>query len=99
MNRKLTEAPPLPPPEERLDELKRLIEILADDFIDYDHLYVYDSIFRSRVDSMMEEIMKDNDEEVYHLQVFGQYIQETNSNRARDFLKFFRMVVVLMESI
>ena len=83
--------PPLPPPEKRLAELKIFTEILADTFIDYDHLDVYDSIFRQRVDEIIDTI--EFEEGCYHIEEFGEYIRATNSTKTRDFLKFFMMIL------
>ena len=83
--------PPLPPPEKRLAELKTFTEVLADKFIDYDHLDVYDSIFRQRVDEIVEGITFDEDSA--HIEEFGEYIRATNSTNSRDFLKFFMMIL------
>jgi hypothetical protein len=83
--------PPLPPPEKRLAELKTFTEILADKFIDYDHLDVYDSVFRQRVDEILDSIKFDED--CAHIEEFGEYIRATNSTKCRDFLKFFMMIL------
>ena len=88
--------PPLPPPEKRLAELRTFTEILADKFIDYDHLDVYDSVFRHRVDEIIETIKFD--EESAHIEEFGEYIRATNSTKARDFLKFFMMILDYFET-
>jgi len=85
------EVPPLPPPEKRLAELKTFTEVLADKFIDYGHLDVYDSIFRQRVDEIVENIKFDEDSQ--HIEEFGEYIRATNSTKCRDFLKFFMMIL------
>lgn len=90
-SRKRTSIPPLPEPEKRLAELKTFTEVLADKFIDYDHLDVYDSIFRHRVDEIVESIIFE--EEAKYIEEFGEYIRATNSTKARDFLKFFMMVL------
>lgn len=82
---------PLPPPEERLDELKGFVELLADRFIDYNHYNVYDSVFRQRVDEIVESIKFD--EESQHIEEFGEYIRATNSTKARDFMKFFILIL------
>ena len=86
-----TKFPPLPPPEKRLAELKTFTEVLADKFIDYGHLDVYDSIFRQRVDDIVESIKFDEDSQ--HIEEFGEYIRATNSTKCRDFLKFFMMIL------
>jgi hypothetical protein len=83
--------PPLPPPEKRLAELKTFTEVLADQFIDYNHLDVYDSIFRHRVDEILDSIKFD--ENCQHIEEFGEYIRATNSTKSRDFLKFFMMIL------
>ena len=88
---KTMKFPPLPPPEKRLAELKVFTEILADKFIDYDHLDVYDSIFRHRVDEILDSIKFDEDSQ--HIEEFGEYIRATNSTKCRDFLKFFMMIL------
>jgi hypothetical protein len=83
--------PALPPPEKRLAELKTFTEVLADQFIDYNHLDVYDSIFRHRVDEILDSIKFD--ENCQHIEEFGEYIRATNSTKSRDFLKFFMMIL------
>jgi hypothetical protein len=89
--RKRIPAPAMPEPESRLDELKRFVALLADQFIDYDHLDVYDSVFRNRVDEIIETIVF-KEEEAY-IEEFGEYIRATNSTKARDFMKFFIMLI------
>lgn len=89
--RKRITAPAMPEPESRLDELKRFVALLADQFIDYDHLDVYDSVFRNRVDEIIETIVFKEDE--MYIEEFGEYIRATNSTKARDFLKFFKMLI------
>ena len=89
--RKRITAPAMPEPESRLDELKRFVALLADQFIDYDHLDVYDSVFRNRVDEIIETIVFKEDE--MYIEAFGEYIRATNSTKARDFLKFFKMLI------
>ena len=83
--------PPLPEPEKRLAELRTFTEILADQFIDYDHLDVYDSVFRHRVDEILDTIKFDAD--CAHIEEFGEYIRATNSTKCRDVLKFFMMIL------
>lgn len=90
-SRKRIAPRPLPPPEERLDELKGFVELLSDRFIDYNHYNVYDSVFRQRVDEIVETIKFDEDSQ--HIEEFGEYIRATNSTKARDFLKFFMMIL------
>jgi hypothetical protein len=90
-SRKRITPRPLPPPEERLKELKGFVELLADSFIDYDHYNVYDSVFRQRVDEIVESIKFDENSQ--HIEEFGEYIRATNSTKARDFLKFFMMIL------
>jgi hypothetical protein len=86
-----TKFPPLPPPEHRLAELQTFTEVLSDQFIDYNHLDVYDSIFRHRVDEILDAIKFDEDSQ--HIEEFGEYIRATNSTKCRDFLKFFMMIL------
>jgi len=83
--------PPLPPIEHRLAELQTFTEILSDQLIDHDHLDVYDSIFRHRVDEILDAI--EFDENCQHIEEFGEYIRATNSTKCRDFLKFFTMIL------
>jgi hypothetical protein len=89
--RKRITAPVMPEPESRLEELKGFVALLADQFIDYDHLDVYDSVFRNRVDEIVETIAFKEDEA--YIEEFGEYIRATNSTKARDFLKFFSMLI------
>lgn len=88
---KTTKFPPLPPPEHRLAELRMFTEVLSDQLIDYNHLDVYDSIFRHRVDQILDTIIFD--ENCQHIEEFGEYIRATNSTQCRDFLKFFMMIL------
>ena len=89
--RKRILPPAMPEPTSRLDELKIFVEVLADQFIDYNHLDVYDSVFRNRVDEIVETIIFEDNEK--YIEEFGEYIRATNSTKARDFLKFFKMVI------
>lgn len=91
MTRKRIQPPAMPEPESRLDELKAFVELLADQFIDYDHHDVYDSVFRNRVDEIVETIVFKEHEK--YIEEFGEYIRATNSTKARDFLKFFKMII------
>ena len=90
-SRKRITPRPLPPPEERLNELKGFVELLADSFIDYNHYKIYDSVFRQRVDEIVDGIKFDEDSR--HIEEFGEYIRATNSTNARDFMKFFMMIL------
>jgi len=89
--RKRILPPPTPDIESRLDELRSFVALLADQFIDYDHYDVYDSVFRQRVDEIVDSIKFDAD--VAHIEEFGEYIRATNSTKARDFMKFFMMIL------
>lgn len=89
--RKRILPPAMPETTSRLDELKIFVEVLADQFIDYDHLDVYDSVFRNRVDEIVETIIFEDNEK--YIEEFGEYIRATNSTKARDFMKFFNMVI------
>ena len=86
--RKRILPPSIPAPESRLDELRGFVALLADQFIDYDHFDVYDSVFRSRVDEILDSIKFDSDS--HHLEEFGEYIRAT---KARDFMKFFQLII------
>lgn len=90
-SRKRIAPRPLPATEKRLDELKEFVALLADQFIDYDHYNVYDSVFRQRVDDIVDGIKFDEDSR--HIEEFGEYIRATDSTKARDFLKFFVMIL------
>ena len=81
----------MPASESRLDELRGFVALLADQFIDYDHFDVYDSVFRSRVDEILDTIKFDSDSQ--HIEEFGEYIRATNSTRCRDFMKFFQLII------
>jgi hypothetical protein len=94
--RKRIGAPPVPEPEERINELKKFVALLADRFIDYDRLDVYDSVFRSRVDTIVETV--GFDETSRHIEELGEYIRATNSTKVRDFMKFFQICIEYMES-
>ena len=89
--RKRILPPSIPAPESRLDELRGFVALLADQFIDYDHYDVYDSVFRQRVDEIVETIKFDEDSQ--HIEEFGEYIRATNSTKARDFMKFFQLII------
>jgi hypothetical protein len=89
--RKRILPPSIPAPESRLDELRGFVALLADHFIDYDHYDVYDSVFRQRVDEIVETIKFDEDSQ--HIEEFGEYIRATNSTKARDFMKFFQLII------
>lgn len=86
----------MPEPEERIAELKTLTALLADRFIDYDILDVYDSVFRTRVDAIVETVLFDA--ENAHVEELGEYIRASNSTKCRDFLKFFQLCIDFMES-
>lgn len=84
--------PPAPPSSEsRLDELCGFVALLADRFIDYDYYDVYDSVFRQRVDEIVDTIKFDADSQ--HIEEFGEYIRASNTTKARDFMKFFQMII------
>ena len=89
--RKRILSPPIPAPESRLDELRGFVALLADQFIDYDHFNVYDSVFRKRVDEILDSIKFDSDSQ--HIEEFGEYIRATNSTKCRDFMKFFQLII------
>lgn len=89
--RKRILPPSIPAPESRLDELRGFVSLLADQFIDYDHFDVYDSVFRNRVDEILDSIKFDSDS--HHIEEFGEYIRATNSTKARDFMKFFQLIL------
>ena len=86
----------MPEPEQRIAELKSFVALLADRFIDYDILDVYDSVFRTRVDSIVETVLFDP--ENAHVEELGEYIRATNSTKCRDFMKFFQLCIQFMES-
>lgn len=96
IRRKRTPPPPMPEPEQRIAELKTFIALLADRFIDYDILDVYDSVFRNRVDAIVETALFVGGET--HIEEFGEYIRASNSTKCRDFLKFFQLCVEYIES-
>ena len=89
--RKRILPPALPSSESRLDELRGFVALLADRFIDYDYYDVYDSVFRQRVDEIVDTIKFDADSQ--HIEEFGEYIRATKSTKARDFMKFFQMII------
>jgi NDP-sugar pyrophosphorylase family protein len=89
--RKRIMPPALPSAESRLDELAAFVALLSDRFIDYDYYDVYDSVFRKRVDEIIDTVKFDSDSQ--HIHEFGVYIQATNSTKARDFMKFFQMII------
>lgn len=89
--RKRILPPPLPAPESRLDELAAFVRLLADRFIDYDYYDVYNSVFRQRVDEIIDTVKFDS--ESRHIHEFGVYIQATNSTKSRDFMKFFKLIL------
>ena len=91
MTRKRILPPTLPTSESRLDELRGFVALLADRFIDYDYYDVYDSVFRQRVDEIVDTIKFDADSQ--HIEEFGEYIRATKSTKARDFMKFFQMII------
>ena len=91
MTRKRILPPALPSSESRLDELRCFVALLAD-FIDYDYYDVYDSVFRQRVDEIVDTIKFDADSQ--HIEEFGEYIRATNSTKVRDFMKFFQMIIL-----
>jgi hypothetical protein len=89
--RKRILPPALPSSESRLDELRGFIALLADRFIDYDYYDVYDSVFRQRVDEILDTVKFDANS--HYIEEFGEYIRATNSTKVRDFMKFFKMIV------
>lgn len=106
--RQRTPHPPLPTnPADRYLEAKMFLEVLADDLLDYDHLNVYNSVFRKRVDeyfaeidfSMTEGFSEESVKLVKTVESLGKMIRETETTKTRDFLAFYKSIVAFMESL
>jgi hypothetical protein len=108
MPRKLRPAPEMPEdPIERLNEVVRFRKLLADKFYDYDYRDVYESVFRNRVDVLLENINFDPEkmseeekqgltekQKVLSMKIFkiGKEIQETDSTEVKLYILFFKTI-------
>ena len=107
--RRRTPHPPLPTnPTDRYLEVKMFLDVLVNDLLDYDHLNVYNSIFRKRVDDYFgeidfsmttEEFTEESFQLVKTIQRLGTMIRDTETTKTRDFLDFYRSIVTFMESL
>lgn len=100
MIRKRILPPPMPEPEKRLAEIKIFSDLLVNRFIDYDCTDVYNSVFRDRVNKIMDTIVweKETGDNANAILEFGTYIQAVNSTKTRDFTKFFKLILDYFES-
>ena len=108
LRRRPTPHPPMPiNPDDRYLEVKMFVEVLADDLIDYDHLNVYNSVFRKRVDDYFEEIdfsmtegfSAESIRLLTILKILGTKIRETETTKTRDFLAFYKAIIAFNESL
>lgn len=113
MPRKLIPPPPMSEnPLERLEEVKKFKHLLASEFYDYDYKDVYDSVFRARVDAILEgvilnpELMTEEEKEdlteercKQSLEIYkiGKHIQETNSTSVKLYIAFFAAIETFFE--
>jgi hypothetical protein len=93
MKRKIRHAPPMPiEPNERLKEIKTFRRLLVDDFYDYNYRNVYESVFHSRVDTILNIVPKDGEnitDKQRNIYRIGNEIKDTNSTEVKMFIAFF----------